>query len=513
MLAVAFALVVAGAGAIGAAELYIAITFTASQNLSSTSTVSQAPDVALGPDGPIYVAWEEWGEYGVLFARSVDGGATFTPPQNLLYAGPEFSNGGVQVAAGAPGVVHVAATLYDMVFGGAEIVYLRSTDGGQTFPSPGVVSVIDAANSYSPSIAAGWALALAWSDANLATGRSVVGYRQSTDGGATFSPARELSDPTVGSLGPSVAVSEPGNVYVAWMQTGSAESIVFTRSGDGGLTFSTPTVLSSAPKSWAPTLLTDSLGIVHLLWGEGTAYQDQRVFYARSTNGGSTFSPGVVVSDPAENAILMDAAVAADGTLAVGWLEGPHDDLQCRVTVSTDRGITFSRPAASAPGCSGLAPRSSSELHVAFHGAAPTGSWSDVFHARGAMTVAEPPPPPQGFYTVSPCRLADTRPNDFPLDPYILWGFDVRNRCGIPRQATAVALNVTVVQPTHPGHVVLFPGGTSPPLASTVNFKAGQIRGNNAVVKVGPDGQVWVKTMMPQGYTHAVVDVFGYFRE
>src|SRR4029079_6932087 len=67
------------------------------------------------------------------------------------------------------------------------------------------------------------------------------------------------------------------------------------------------------------------------------------------------------------------------------------------------------------------------------------------------------------FFTVTPCRVADTRD---PVGPYggpalaagVERAFVLASRCGIPLTAKAVSVNVTVTQPAAPGFVVLYPG-------------------------------------------------------
>ena len=124
------------------------------------------------------------------------------------------------------------------------------------------------------------------------------------------------------------------------------------------------------------------------------------------------------------------------------------------------------------------------------------------------------------FYTLPPCRVADTR------DPVGAWGgpalaanstrtFPVSGLCDVPPTATAVAINVTVVDPTDEGNLRLFPAGSPAPAASAISFSLGTVRANNAVVFLGPDGQVTVQCDMPPGstgQTHFLFDVMGYFK-
>jgi hypothetical protein len=122
------------------------------------------------------------------------------------------------------------------------------------------------------------------------------------------------------------------------------------------------------------------------------------------------------------------------------------------------------------------------------------------------------------FYTVTPCRVADTRNANGPYGgPALAPGpprtFTVEGQCQIPPTAKAISINLTVTGPTSIGFLTLFPGGTTAPLASTINFRAGQTRANNAIVALGAGGTMSVVDGQPSGNTtHFILDVNGYFQ-
>ena len=67
---------------------------------------------------------------------------------------------------------------------------------------------------------------------------------------------------------------------------------------------------------------------------------------------------------------------------------------------------------------------------------------------RGFGPATEPTPPASRFFTLTPCRLADTRSGSpIPANQSVVFG--VNARCGVPPSARAVALNVTADAP-HP---------------------------------------------------------------
>jgi acetyl esterase/lipase len=138
----------------------------------------------------------------------------------------------------------------------------------------------------------------------------------------------------------------------------------------------------------------------------------------------------------------------------------------------------------------------------------------------GRVTIAdnEPSAGVEGFYPLPPCRLVDTR------NPASPWGaprmtagetrvFELGGRCGIPPEATALALNVTVVGSDSPGFVTLFEAGAGRPASSSANFQAGQTRANNAFVKLtGYPPSLAAYCGAGSGGFDLLLDVTGYFR-
>jgi hypothetical protein len=71
----------------------------------------------------------------------------------------------------------------------------------------------------------------------------------------------------------------------------------------------------------------------------------------------------------------------------------------------------------------------------------------------------------------------------------------VRGRAGVPEQATAVMLNVTAVGPGAAGFLTVFACGQGQPLASSVNYSAGQIVPNAVFAPLSADGKVCIYTL------------------
>jgi hypothetical protein len=125
------------------------------------------------------------------------------------------------------------------------------------------------------------------------------------------------------------------------------------------------------------------------------------------------------------------------------------------------------------------------------------------------------PTEPGTFVSLSPSRILDTRVgNGAPVGKVAAGGvldLEVAGRGGVPESgAVAVVLNVTVTEPGAAGFITVFPAGGSAPLASNLNFSAGQTIPNLVTVKLGADGFVSLKNGSSSA-SHLIADVAGYF--
>jgi len=118
------------------------------------------------------------------------------------------------------------------------------------------------------------------------------------------------------------------------------------------------------------------------------------------------------------------------------------------------------------------------------------------------------------FGAVTPSRLLDTRSGvGAPAKPVAPLGnvvLQVGGKGGVPSDASAVVLNVTVAGSTSSGFITVWGGGTRP-TTSSLNFLQGQIIPNLVIVPLSSDGTVTLYNGSP-GSTSLLADVAGYFR-
>jgi hypothetical protein len=71
--------------------------------------------------------------------------------------------------------------------------------------------------------------------------------------------------------------------------------------------------------------------------------------------------------------------------------------------------------------------------------------------------------------------------------------------------------NITSVIPAADGFATFYTGGLPMPAASTINFRAGAVRANNAVIGLAPDGSGTIG-VTASGPVNLILDVSGYFQ-
>ncbi len=271
--------------------------------------------IASGDASDAYVLWQEivfsGGTHGgeIFFARSTDGGKTFSDPINLsnTFAGDGkgrltqrlWHNGSLDLAMGPEGNLYAAWTEYE-----GRLWFSRSRDGGDNFSDPLPIA-----------------------------------------GGHGAKPAR----------GPSLAVDAEGTVYLAWtVGEDRAADIRFAKSVDHGWSFGEPgIVFESGGHADAPKIAVDRKGTVHLVYADSPAgpFQRYHIRYTRLNDGERTFEEPRVISSPQTEQFesVSFPAMNLDGedNIYVVWELFPRRGYYPQglgFTYSSDGGRTFASP-------------------------------------------------------------------------------------------------------------------------------------------------------------------------
>lgn len=293
------------------------------------------------------------GPSGIYIERSADGGATWSGPTTIDFNGastgpppdPAYRfNDRPDMTVDASDDLYVV-WIKDVGVGQptSDIYFSKSPPppGGLDFSgvAPGSVAPqtvndfpngTDKANAPDVTVASDGTVYVAWIDVDVTNPNPKPGsllIDRSSDGGVTFGPdsvvqpisalANHLS--TASGLGtgddarsgsyPVIATdpSTPATVYMAYAAdpTPAADEadIFFTRSTDGGLTWSTPIRVNddlTTTDQIHPAMAVKPDGTIDIVWYDkrNSANDDAwDVYFAKSTDGGATFSANLRISD------------------------------------------------------------------------------------------------------------------------------------------------------------------------------------------------------------------------
>lgn len=317
----------------------------------SPATFSWLPRITRAPDAPrtVYLLWQEiifsGGSHGgdILFARSLDNGASFSEPLNISSSiggdgkgrinRETWHNGSLDLLAAPGGLLYAAWTEYD-----GPLWFSSSRDGGKTFSRPQrIAGGGNAKPARAPSLALGGdgTLYLAWT-----TGEddgADIHVARSGDRGRSFSePVRVAAGDTY-SDAPKLAVTPDGTLHLVYAQSNGGPfgkyRIMYTRSADGR-SFEAPREVSrplpgSIDSAGFPSFGADAAGRLYITY---ELYPDYRkrphgLGMVVSYDGGRSFSEPTVVpdsSDPAggtngshQGLLMSKLAVNADGAFAI----------------------------------------------------------------------------------------------------------------------------------------------------------------------------------------------------
>jgi hypothetical protein len=285
--------------------------------------------------------------------------------------------------------------------------------------------------------------------------------------------------------------------------------------------------------------------IAHPTWATQTRLVDATT--STSTFNDAALTPGNTITDPLSLAnITVTSSDATGATVSINW--GPDT-----VAPSPPGPLSISAVYTSAGAAATIEWAASSDnLWVAGYQVARDGtqianltttSFTDTTAVRGAThvysvvaydrannvsaastatvnvpangpVVDEPPTPPADgastFTPVSPTRLLDTR-NGISASGRVGAGrqvvLDVAGGATVPANATAIALNVTAVNPSTAGFITVHPCSGSVPDTSTLNYVAGQTVANTTIAALSGAGQLCVWTFVQ---TDILVDITGW---
>ncbi len=183
------------------------------------------------------------------------------------------------------------------------------------------------------------------------TGGDDIYFTKSSDGGRTWSTPLRVNDDigNVAQAQPRLALDPANNIYIAWTDTrGGTNDIYFSKSINGGSSFSANVRVNDVTTNSQsePSLAVDPVNphLVHVVWTDTrTPITGPDIYYANSTNGGLSFNPSVRLNDDpgAAEQSTPAIAVAPNRNVYAVWRD-PRGSPEIYYTRSLDFGATWS---------------------------------------------------------------------------------------------------------------------------------------------------------------------------
>lgn len=311
------------------------------------------PSLGLDAAGRIYLIWRDdrRGHADIFFARSEDGGKTFTKNLRLNDDTGWAYQGNPSIGVSPEGIVYAAWS--DDRNGQGDIYFTVSRNQGKSFGRN--LRLNDDSKKAVQShptvgVGSGGLVVVAWED--FRNGRSEIYLARSTDEGRTFEANRRVvsgGKETI-QVSPSIAVDPNGRVAVAWAQfrphSGPAEppdaargetlwwdkvrqgdaDIQLAVSPDGGVHFGPPIQVNDDRTSRAqafPSVAFDPRGGIDLAWEDFRNGQAD-IYFAQLGGSQVALRPNQKVNDDSSHALQYHPSLAVDeqGRAYILWTDG-----------------------------------------------------------------------------------------------------------------------------------------------------------------------------------------------
>jgi hypothetical protein len=317
---------------------------------------------AFSPDGTLWLAWMAGGQVSV--ASSKDAGRSFSTPVQVtkerlnLDWGPDARP--KIVVARDDGIAVAFSIFRDKAFNG-QVLFTRSTDGGQSFAELRPITASNESQRFEAlGLDADGTVFAAWLDKRNRIpaqqhGRKYDGaglfFASSGDGGATYSESRLAQDNTCECCRLGLAFAGPGRPVLVFrniFEGGVRDHAVVAFSD-----LATPgEVHRISQDDWqidacphhGPSLSISAEGTFHVAWYTNGKVR-KGLFYARSHDGGRTFSEPVSIGRPDRNPTRPYVVANARETALV-WKEFDGEKTTVNLMISNDDGATWSAPKA-----------------------------------------------------------------------------------------------------------------------------------------------------------------------
>ena len=193
---------------------YMTGTWEAPRRVSGGTNIASAPDIAIGPNGTLYIVWSELvgAAKQIRYSSSINGGATWTSDQPI----PNAEGSGPELAIGSDGAIHI---VWQDALSPFRIKHTQRVTTEWSLPASLSVAGVSA---FAPDVASSGGKAhVVWEQSSSIRYATIANLQQSTP--VTLSSGSAKS--------PAIAANGQGALIAAW---DSGVTITLRMGGPGG---------------------------------------------------------------------------------------------------------------------------------------------------------------------------------------------------------------------------------------------------------------------------------------
>jgi hypothetical protein len=351
----------------------IQINFRNVTNLTDNSQDSVYGQIATVSGNNVYMVWQDsvpgnnLRNYDIFFKKSNDGGNTFSKEVINLSNNNGFSEH-PQISASGNNVYIVWADNSNSSTS-REILFVRSTDGGNVFSNPISLSEDTRDSNNQEIFAFGDNVYVVWLDKThpvSETDNNNILFKSSTDAGSTFSQTLTLGNNANENSFPKIAAYND-QVYAVWNVEGQesiqgnnrdSAGLFFVKSSNQGSNFGEPIKLNHPEQEFGEAQIAASEQSIYVVWGGSHLNTVSNIFLTKSIDRGETFSDPIAVTDddnslkPSNVEVVIDQEEGSNNNsnnLYIAWQdvttteeeEENNNKEEILFKMSSDNGYTF----------------------------------------------------------------------------------------------------------------------------------------------------------------------------
>lgn len=278
---------------------------------------AMSPTIAVWENN-IHIAYRRsWisDESDIFYTRSTDGGETFSDPILISNMITHYINPHISVFQDQ---VHICWSQYGK-FPELIVNYSHSMDNGENWSAPiplsgpGLISIIPIVKSQGPFIY------IVWEEEDPVN--SQIMFIRSEDHGNIWTPPVSLLHTNMSDSHFDFEIEDENRLHLVYQDgiAGSIAELYHLLSEDRGITWSPKGKISFDDYGMSDPFIDASKGILHVTWS-GISYSEVQINYIRSENGGEDWTEQLAISDSKASSGFV--AVGADGkNVFVAWVD------------------------------------------------------------------------------------------------------------------------------------------------------------------------------------------------